>query len=99
MAGALMEPLIGQVVMFTRGLSRGAENALFTIKVDVWSLGVESVEKKGTTGTPVGRRTQMEEIREYPVATNVVKQGTLGKIAQRRNKQGRVFTIETREPR
>lgn len=41
----------------------------------------------------------MEEIREYPVATNVVKQGTLGKIAQRRNKQGRVFTIETREPR
>ena len=41
----------------------------------------------------------MEEIREYPVATNVVKQGTLGKIALGRNKQERAFTIEAREAR
>ena len=99
MAGALMEPLIGQVVMFTRGLSRGAGSAISTMKVDVWGLSAESVEKKGIERTPVGRRTQMEEIREYPVATNVVKQGTLGKIALGRNKQGRVFMIGAREAR
>ena len=94
-----MEPLIRPVVKFTRGLSRSAGNAIFTMKVDVSGLSAESVEKKGTARTPVGRRTQMEKIRKYQVATDVVKQGTSGKIALGRTKQGRVFAIGAREVR